>query len=279
MAPLRRRWEAVQQQAAELIARRDAATGQTRTNRERDLSRLLTDFAGEIAAVRVLDPACGSGNFLYVAMKRLLDLEKEVATFAVASRLTMPILQVGPEQLYGIEINPYAHELAQVVVWIGYIQWLQDNGFGIPSSPILKPLHTIEQKDAILAQDLSEEPVDPDWPQADFIIGNPPFVGNRKMRAELGDHYVEALRRLYTNRVSNRSDLVCYWFEKARAELVAGRAKRVGLLATQGIRAGRIVRCSIVSRRRATSSGRSRIVTGSLTVPAYMSRWSGLTTA
>ena len=279
MAPLRRRWEAVQQQAAELIARRDAATGQARTNRERDLSRLLTDFAGEIAAVRVLDPACGSGNFLYVAMKRLLDLEKEVATFAVASRLTMPILQVGPEQLYGIEINPYAHELAQVVVWIGYIQWLQDNGFGIPSSPILKPLHTIERMDAILAQDLSEEPVDPDWPQADFIIGNPPSLGNRKIRAELGDHYVEALRRPYTNRVSNRSDLVCYWFEKARAELVAGRAKRWGLLATQGIRVGRIVRCSIVSRRRATSSGRSRIVTGSLTAPAYTSRWSGLTTA
>ena len=88
----------------------------------------------------MLDPACGSGNFLYVALKQLLDLEKEVSNFAADVGANRLFPQVTPEQLYGIEINDYAYELAQATVWIGYIQWLQENGFGIPPEPILKPL-------------------------------------------------------------------------------------------------------------------------------------------
>jgi len=165
MAPLRRRWAAVQVEAEELAARPDRATGAVRTRRQQEIARLLRDFAEEVASVRVLDSACGSGNFLYVALKRLLDLEKEVVTFAVTHRMSAFFPLVGPEQLFGIEINAYAHELAQIVVWIGYIQWLHDNGFGIPSSPILKPLHNIERRDAILARDEQGELVEPHWPE------------------------------------------------------------------------------------------------------------------
>ena len=96
-----------------------------------------------------------------------------------------------PAQLHGIEINPYAHELAQVTIWIGYIQWLRENGFGLPAEPILKPLDTIRRMDAILAYDAEGKPVEPEWPAADVIIGNPPFLGDKKMRSELGDEYVD----------------------------------------------------------------------------------------
>ena len=238
IAPLRRRWAAVREQAEELIARRDAASGGVRTRRERELERLLMEFAGEIAAIRVLDPACGSGNFLYVALKRLLDLEKEVSLFAAQhARLSGLLPQVQPGQLYGIEINTYAHELASVVVWIGYIQWLHENGFGIPDKPILKPLDNIRRTDAILA-DGPGQPIEPAWPAADIIIGNPPFLGGKRLRAELGDDYVDRLFRLYDGRVPREADLVTYWFERARALIADGRVQRAGLLATQAIRGG-----------------------------------------
>jgi hypothetical protein len=225
----------------ELIARRDAATGRDRRERESDLQKLLRQFQAEIAAVRVLDPACGSGNFLYVALKRLLDLEKEVLTFMATNRLTMAIPEVAPEQLFGLEINTYAHELAQVVVWIGYIQWLNDNGFGIPDSPILKPLTNIRRMDAIMSVGSDGTLSEPPWPEADVIIGNPPFIGGNRIRQRLGDEYVERLFRLYEGRVPAFADLVCYWFERARAMIASKHATRVGLLATQAIR-GRVNR-------------------------------------
>jgi len=238
MAPLRRRWTEVQAQVTELAARRDSATGAARTRHEQTLARLLREFGDEIAAVRVLDPACGSGNFLYVALKHLLDLEKEVITFAIAQRLSGFFPRVGPEQLYGLEINPYAQELAQIVVWIGYIQWLHDNGFGTPSSPILKPLHNIERRDAILARDGAGNLVEPEWPDADVIIGNPPFLGGKLLRRGLGDEYVDAMFQVYGGSVPREADLVTYWFERARALIAAGKLRRAGLLATQGIRGG-----------------------------------------
>jgi type II restriction/modification system DNA methylase subunit YeeA len=238
MEPLRKRWSAVQREAEELAARRDQVTGAARTRAQQALERLLRAFAAEVARVRVLDPACGSGNFLYVALKRLLDLEKEVVTFAVTHGMTAFFPEVGPEQLYGIEINPYAHELAQIVVWIGYIQWLHDNGFGIPSSPILKPLRNIEQRDAILTTGPNGDLSEPSWPDADVIIGNPPFLGGKLLRRNLGDEYVDAIFRLYDGRVPREADLVTYWFERARELIAAGQVQRVGLLATQGIRGG-----------------------------------------
>jgi len=239
MAPLRRRWAEVQTQATELARRRDETTDQgTRTRRQNELNRLLFDFASEIARIRVLDPACGSGNFLYVALKQLLDLEKEVSNFAADTGANRLFPQVNPEQLYGIEINDYAYELAQATVWIGYIQWLNDNGFGIPSEPILKLLDNIKHMDAILAYDAEGKPVEPEWPLADVIIGNPPFLGDKKMRGELGDSNVNALRQLYEGRIPGSADLVTYWFERSRALIEKGKLQRAGLLATQSIRAG-----------------------------------------
>ncbi len=238
MAPLRRRWSEVQTRAHALVARRDAASGGQRTRIDNEMRTLLVGFAQEIAAVRVLDPACGSGNFLYVALKQLLDLEKEVITLAGDLAIGRFFPAVSPEQLHGIEVNEYAHELAQVTVWIGYIQWLRDNGFGTPSEPILKPLDTIVQMDAILAFDEHGRPVEPTWPESDMIIGNPPFLGGKRLRAELGDRYVDALFALYERRVPHDADLVTYWFERARALITAGQANRAGLLATQGIRGG-----------------------------------------
>jgi len=246
MAPLRREWAAVQGRAQALIERSNAAkqTAPTRASRQRDqdartaLRQLLLGFVGKLADLRILDPACGSGNFLYVALKQLMDLEKEAIAFAGASGLSSLVPLVGPSQLYGLEVNPYASELAQTTVWIGYLQWLHDNGFGYPSDTILKQLHNIQQRDAILALDEQGRPVEPEWPQADIIIGNPPFLGDKKMRADLGDAYVERLRALYAGRVPGGADLVTYWFERARALVQTGVAKRAGLLATNSIRDG-----------------------------------------
>lgn len=243
MAPLRRRWEAVQAEAQTLAQRRDAArSAAVRTRTQNTLRNLLLDFAREMATVRVLDPACGSGNFLYVALRQLLDLWNQVSELSFNLGLTKLYPLEGdaphPSQLRGIEINPYAHELAQATVWIGYLQWLRDHGYGLPAEPILKPLDAIRQMDAILAHDDHGCPVEPAWPAADVIIGNPPFLGDKKMRAELGDAYVDDLRALYQGRLPGQSDLVCYWFEKARAVIEAGALQRAGLLATQGIRGG-----------------------------------------
>lgn len=239
MAPLRQRWTEVQERARGLIAARDGATGAVRTRHQQALTRLLTGFAAEIASVRVLDPACGSGNFLYVSLKQLLDLEKEVITFAASNGLSAFFPQVGPHQLHGIEINDYAYELAQVVVWIGYLQWLHDNGFGVPATPILKPLRTITHMDALLSRDIEDRPIEPPWTETDVIVGNPPFLGTKKMRGQLGDAYVEELRSLYRGRVPGFADLCCYWFERAREHVAQGKANRVGLLATQAIRGGK----------------------------------------
>ncbi|MCO5191496.1 MAG: class I SAM-dependent DNA methyltransferase [Anaerolineae bacterium] len=231
MEPLRRQWDDVRRQADRLL--RQPSNQQTT-----DAYQLLADFAAEIAAMRVLDPACGSGNFLYVALRQLLDLQKQVIAFAARRELPEIALTVSPEQLYGIEINPYAHELAQVTVWIGYLQWRHENGFGEMDDPILRPLHNIERRDAILDYDADGRPIEPEWPSAEVIIGNPPFLGDRRLRSELGDDYVEALRSQYEGRVAGVVDLVCYWFEKGHKQVQRNLASRVGLLSTNSIRHG-----------------------------------------
>ncbi len=249
MAPLRRRWAEVERQARDLAAQRDAASGTRqaahqrtaldmgkRTKLDKQISDLLRDFALELTTIRVLDAACGSGNFLYVALVMLLDLWREVAE--VFAELTLqrlsPLEAPSPAQMHGIEINEYARQLAQATIWIGYIQWFVKNGYGFPAEPILKPIDSIEHRDAILNPDGTE----PDWPECEVLVGNPPFLGGGKIRAELGDEYTEALFKLYGNRLPNFSDLVCYWFEKARAMIEQDKVKRAGLLATQAIRGG-----------------------------------------
>jgi len=235
MAPLRRRWAEARAQAHTLAAQRDAESGRKKANLQDRLNRLLMSFADEIARVQVLDPACGSGNFLYIALRELLKLQKEVIEFAATVGTGRFFPTVSPAQLHGIEINERAHQLAQASIQIGYIQWLRDNGFGIPPEPILKPLDAIAHMDAILAFDAEGRPFEPEWPKVDVIIGNPPFLGDKKMRSELGDAYVDNVRNLYFDRIPGQSDLVCYWFEKARAMITNSHVKRVGLLATQGI--------------------------------------------
>ena len=240
MVPLRRRWETVRVDADRLRqASESAPTVQTRRNRQADLARLLGAFQDELAGVRVLDPACGSGNFLYVALAALLDLEKEVVAFGTAAGLPALLPRVGPRQLAGLEINAYAHELAQAVVWIGYLQWLGNNGFPPGSrDPILEPLETIRLQDALLDRSDPTRPTEAAWPAADYIIGNPPFLGDKKMRGELAGDYVDDLWYTFRGRVPGGADLVCYFFEKARAEIAARRTDRAGLLGTNSIRGG-----------------------------------------
>ncbi|HWS87054.1 MAG TPA: DNA methyltransferase [Pyrinomonadaceae bacterium] len=119
---------------------------------------------------RGLDPACGSGNFLYVTLQKLKDLEKEVLIYAGDRGLGSFIPLVGPWQFYGIEPNPYAFELAQTTLWIGYLQWVQANGYGTPAEPILRRMDNFENKDAILDRSDRTDPKEPDWPAADDLL-------------------------------------------------------------------------------------------------------------
>jgi len=154
MAPLRHRWAEVQAQAHELAAQRKAATGARKSKLDLHLRDLLIGFATELAQISVLDPACGSGNFLYVALVLLLDLWKEVSNFMAElgypRLMPLPDVAPSPVQLHGIEKDEYAHELARTTIWIGYIQWFVQNGFGFPPEPILRPIDTVVQMDAIL---------------------------------------------------------------------------------------------------------------------------------
>ena len=246
MTPLHREFEAMQTEVEALLKDRTPAP-LTRDNRprarrpkwERDAEALFFGFLDRLREVRVLDPACGSGNFLYVTLKLLKDLETETAQWGFERLLvTYPQPRIDPGAVLGIEINPYAAELARVSIWIGEIQWMLDNGFGYNRDPILRPLDNIEQRDAILAFDEDSEPRPAEWPDAEFVIGNPPFLGDRMMRGGLGDAYVEALRDTYRDRLPPSADLVCFWHERAREQIADGRSSCAGLLATNSIRGG-----------------------------------------
>ena len=236
MVPLRREFEAMKDRVEELLVEGKRIT--SRTPAKNNPKKVYRAFLGRLRAVRVLDPACGSGNFLYVALQSLKDLEREAILWAsLTFQEPMEFPAVGPECVLGIELNPYAAELARVVVWIGEIQWMLSNGFAYHRDPVLRPLETIEIRDAVLRFSEDQPPAEPQWPSADVIIGNPPFLGGgKRMRAGLGDEYVEALFRVYDGRVPRTADFVTYWHEKARSMVERGDAKRVGLLATQGIR-------------------------------------------
>ncbi len=183
LAPLRREWANVRELAETNIALRDRATDdKSRNALHAELKKTLVDFNEHLSQVRILDPACGSGNFLYVTLKKLLDLEKEVAVFASMSGVTGVGVKIDPTQLFGIEVNPYAFELANIVVWIGYLQWLRDNGYNHPFQPVLKHLENIQNADALMDLDKEGNITEAPWPDVDFIIGNPPFLGDKLMK-------------------------------------------------------------------------------------------------
>jgi type II restriction/modification system DNA methylase subunit YeeA len=245
LAPLRCEWEDVKarceklrpkiRQAAAAAKGKRARTAESKYRKQHD--DFLADFGERLERVTILDPACGSGNFLYVAIHLLLDLEKQLVTYASQRDLSL-LPRVSPRQLAGLEINPYAQQLAQVVIWIGFLQCKHQNGYGVKTKPVLDPMENVRRTDAILDLPDPANPKEPEWPAAEFVVGNPPFLGGKLLRTNLGDDYVDALYRVWRERVRPEADLCCYWFEKARQQIAAGKCSRAGLLATQGIRGG-----------------------------------------
>ena len=228
-------WEMAKAELAACLEKVSATKSRAVKTRQRgQADRLLGEFLERLRKFTVLDPACGSGNFLYLALQTLKDVEHQVQIEAEAMGFQRGIPTVGPANVKGIEVNPYAAELARVSVWIGELQWLRDHGFRGSSTPILKPLNTIECRDAILTPE-GEEPA---WSQADVVIGNPPFLGYSPMREVLGDQYTDNLHGVYRSVVPAFADLVCYWFHKAGELVAQGKIARAGLVATNSIRGG-----------------------------------------
>lgn len=271
MEPLRSDWDGVRGAATTLIGEDKA--GEARA--------LVEAFHGRLAQTRVLDPACGTGNFLYVAMARMKELEGEVLDLLVELGDDQYVAQITghtitPENFLGIEINPRAAAIAQLVLWIGYLQWhFRVNGWATaPEPPILRDLRTIENRDALIAYDKRElerdehgrpvtrwdgetmkphlvtgKPV-PDesarvevyryvkpraakWPKADFIVGNPPFIGGKDVRDRLGDGYFEALFK--TTDVPESADFVMHWWDKAATAVRKSGTRRFGFVTTNSI--------------------------------------------
>ncbi len=249
LRPLRREWVETQETVTKELAKRAKVKTEKAKGAANDRIREAIDaFHTRLWSVTVLDPACGSGNFLYVALQSLLDLELEVRTFAAREEINQPVQpRVGPHQVKGIEINTYAAELARIVIWIGYLQWHRQHGDVLGRTPILERLDAIENRDAILAwadEDGNDIPVWREgasckgqawWPQTDFIVGNPPFLGSKVFRKfGMPDPYIDAMYASFD--LPNSSDLCCYWFALALQCLAKSDSCRGGLLATQAIR-------------------------------------------
>ncbi len=278
MEPLRDRWDLVQAEVKQALDNGDQEPTKAQKNKA---IALIQDFLRELREVKILDPACGSGNFLYVTLDLLKSLESEVlrrlADITGQAQLVLDFEQVNPSQFLGIELNPRAAAIADLVIWIGYLQWhFKRFGEVAPPEPILREYHNIECRDAVLAYDGKEPAIDPvtqlprtrwggrtmkhsvtseavpdpsdqipiyrylnprsaTWPQADYVISNPPFIGNARMREMLGDGYAETLRSLYKD-VPETVDYVMYWWHKA-AELVrSSEIQRFGFITTNSIR-------------------------------------------
>ncbi|AVQ00383.1 class I SAM-dependent DNA methyltransferase (plasmid) [Ahniella affigens] len=227
-APLLAEWEAVKRELTKQLAKAAKSVSKAAQNR-------FNVFLERLRSFTVLDPACGSGNFLYLALRTLKDIEHHVLIEAEALGLGRQFPAIGPQNVKGIELNDYAAELARITIWIGEIQWMIQNGYGAKKQPILQPLDQIEHRDALINADGSEA----EWPQCDVVVGNPPFVGDKKMLGELGEQYVAALRKCFAGRVPGGADLVCYWFEKANNAIANGKLWRAGFVATNSIRGGK----------------------------------------
>ena len=237
LRPLRHEYADMQSRVTQLLLSGRKVTKATRP--DENPQAVFRAFLDRLRRVRVLDPACGSGNFLIVSLWALKDLEWEAIQWgSLVLQTPQEFPHIGPEAVLGIELNAYAAELARVTIWIGEIQWMIRHGLGYRRDPILRPLQHIETRDALLDLTDPAKPQEARWPEAEFIVGNPPFLGAKLLRRVLGNSYVEALYRVYGARLPGMSDLSSYFHEKARAHIAERRAKRAGLLATQSIRGG-----------------------------------------
>ncbi len=244
--------------------------------------KLVSAFQVRLANVRVLDPACGSGNFLYVTLEHLKRLEGEVLDIleSLGERQILMELEgvsVDPHQLLGLELSPRAASIAEMVLWIGYLQWhFRTHGNIKPPEPVIRDFRNIQCRDAVLAYDRVEMVTDPkglsvtrwdgrtyrphpvtgepvpdetaqvpleryinprraEWPEADFVVGNPPFIGAKRMKQALGDGYVRALRATWQE-VPESADYVMYWWEKAAELTRRGNLRRFGFISTNSLR-------------------------------------------
>lgn len=248
LRPLREEWAVAKTEIEDLLAGRSKRPMLTkkrrRMTRHEAAEEARSRYLERLRNLHILDPACGSGNFLYLALQGVKDLENranlECEMLGLSSRLPF----VGPEILHGIEINPLAAELARTTIWISDIQWRLRNGIYTKPRPILRKLDSIECRDALLADAprlldrYAASARKAVWPPAEFIVGNPPFLGNKTMIGALGEDYTTQLRAAHSDQIPGGVDLVCYWFERAREELAAGKSSRVGFVATQSIRKG-----------------------------------------
>ena len=271
--PLRDEWKTVQAAAAAL----------ENQGKEDKAVEEIRDFHRKLCEIRILDPACGSGNFLYVTLEHMKRLEGEVLGTltdlgAGQNLLEMQGNTIDPHQFLGLEINPRAAAIAEIVLWIGYLQWhFRTHGHINPPQPVIKAFDNIECRDAVLDYDRVEykmdeesgrpvmrwdgktykkspttgedipdesaqEPVEvyvnprkAEWPEADYVVGNPPFIGASSMRRALGDGYVDALRKTWKE-VPESSDFVMYWWNKAADLVRNGDIKQFGLITTNSLR-------------------------------------------
>jgi len=242
MEPLREDWRNVAVAAEKLNSE----------GRQREAIATIRDFHRQLCATRVLDPACGTGNFLYVALELMKKLEGEVLEALVAlggqEALALETHTIEPRQFLGIEVNPRAAAIAELVLWIGYLQVHYRQTANHPGEPIMRAFHNILRRDAVLDWDgyPFEQVIDgvtsypdarrPDWPEAEFIVGNPPFIGGKDIRSRLGGVYAEALWAAHP-RMNDSADFVMYWWDRA-AELLRTKGtvlRRFGLVTTNSI--------------------------------------------
>jgi type II restriction/modification system DNA methylase subunit YeeA len=241
--PLEQEWQEVENKIKEELAaaekldpKKSTKDAGQYTKLNKQAKKRFHAFKDKLMGYKVLDPACGSGNFLYLSLKALKDIEHKANIQGQALLgLSHAIPEIGPQNVYGVEINPYAAELARVSVWIGEIQWIKRHGFNVPANPVLKKLDNIKCHDALINEDGSEY----HWPKVNVVIGNPPFIGDKKMIRELGEEYTVKLRKTYEGRVAGGADLVCYWFAKCNDYMKAGWLERAGLVSTNSIRGGK----------------------------------------